>query len=90
MYSTKKEGLSDESTIKNNRNEDDKPLGEESSEEEGPESEAETTHSTVTTASTDTNTTETSSSSKQAANFSKKWLKGRALVGLYQGTGNVW
>ena len=72
------EGLSEESTgIKKTRNEDDKPPGEESSEEEGPESEAETTHSTVTTASTDTSTTETSSYSKQAANFSKKWLKGR-------------
>ena len=70
------EGLSGESTIKRTRNEDDKPPGGESSEEESPESEAETTHSTVTTA-TDTSTTETSSSSKQAANFSKKWLKGR-------------
>ena len=77
MYSTKRsreEDLSEESTIKRTRNDNDEPPGEGSSEEEGPESEAET--STVATA-TDTSTTETSSGSKQAAKFSKKWLKGR-------------
>ena len=59
-----------------------KPPGEESSEEESPESEAET----ILTTATDTSTTETLTDCK----FLKEVVKReRALVGLYQGTGNI-
>ena len=68
------EDLSEESTIKRTKNNNDEPTGEESSTEDNSESEPKS--STVTTA-TDTSTTETSSGSKQAIKFSKKWLKGR-------------
>ncbi len=60
------------SLIERTRNDNYEPPGEESSEEEDPESEPETS-----TVNYCYSTTETSSGSKQAANFSKKWPAGR-------------